>query len=66
MAFCLEESEELKVPNSHHLTLEMRAATAADTYNFLPSSTLVFSRTVTKYYRFKSSFILVYKRQVMS
>jgi hypothetical protein len=55
VAFCLETLEELRVQNLHHLTLEVKAAVAGGTFDFLPCSPLVFSRTVTCYDRFMSS-----------
>ena len=51
VAFCLEALEELRVPNLHQLTLDTRAAAEGGAYDFLPSSPLVFFRTVTRYCR---------------
>lgn len=55
VAFCLEALETSRAPNLHYLALRTRAAAAAGTYDFLPCPPLVFSRTVTRYDRFKSS-----------
>ena len=63
--FCLETLEELRVSSLHRLTLQARAATVAGAYNFLPRPPLVFSRTVTKYDRFKSSVGVMYERQAV-
>lgn len=64
VVFCLEALEELRAPNLHHLTLETEAAVAAGIYDFLPCPPIVFSRTVTRYDRFKSAVGVAYERAV--
>lgn len=55
VAFCLEALEESRAEKLHHLTLRTKEAAVAGTWDFLSCPPLVFSRTATRYDRFKTS-----------